>query len=99
MGICGWMGRAEQTAGTSGCSVARKRTQPAPFGTVARESDIAIRDAEIDVMTIRIETRADNHALHVGTVLVTLKLRGTVVSVPPGSISNAKRIRGRHRFD
>ena len=55
---------------------------------VGRARVIASRDGEMDVMTVQIETRASNPKLYEGTILDTLKLRGKVELVPPGTLPN-----------
>ncbi|MEZ5752773.1 MAG: phenylacetate--CoA ligase family protein [Paracoccaceae bacterium] len=88
--IKGWMGRADQTTKIKGMFV--RPEQVAAFVSrheeVARARVVATRDGEMDVMTVRIETRASNPGLYEGTILDTLKLRGKVELVPPGSLPN-----------
>jgi phenylacetate-CoA ligase len=90
MRIKGWMGRADQTTKIKGMFV--RPEQVAAFVSrheeVARARVVASREGEMDVMTVRIETRASNPALYEGTLLDTLKLRGKVELVPPGSLPN-----------
>ncbi|PWE29576.1 AMP-dependent synthetase [Pararhodobacter marinus] len=88
--IRGWMGRADQTTKIKGMFV--RPEQVAAFVShhdeVARARVIASREGEMDVMTVRIETRASNPALYEQSVLDTLKLRGKVELVPPGTLPN-----------
>ena len=88
--IKGWMGRADQTTKIKGMFV--RPEQVAAFVSrheeVSRARVIASRDGEMDVMTVRIETRAANPALYESTLLDTLKLRGKVELVPPGTLPN-----------
>ncbi len=90
MRIKGWMGRADQTTKIKGMFV--RPEQVADF--VARHSEvgrarvIASREGEADVMVVQVETRAANPALYEGTILDTLKLRGRVELVPPGTLPN-----------
>ncbi|PVH29215.1 phenylacetate--CoA ligase family protein [Pararhodobacter oceanensis] len=88
--IKGWMGRADQTTKIKGMFV--RPEQVAAFVSrhdeVSRARVVASRDGEMDVMTVQIETRASNPALYEGTLLDTLKLRGKVELVPPGSLPN-----------
>ena len=90
MRIKGWMGRADQTTKIKGMFV--RPEQVAAFVShheeVHRARVIATRDGEMDVMTVQIETRASNPKLYEGTVLDTLKLRGKVELVPPGTLPN-----------
>ena len=54
----------------------------------------------MDAMTVQIETRAANPALYEGSILDTLKLRGRVELVPPGSLPNdGKVIEDRRSYD
>ena len=88
--IKGWMGRADQTTKIKGMFV--RPEQVAAFVSrhqeVSRARVVATREGESDVMTVRIETRAANPQLYEGTLLDTLKLRGKVELVPPGSLPN-----------
>ena len=90
MRIKGWMGRADQTTKIKGMFV--RPEQVAAFVSrheeVARARVIATREDEKDVMTVRIETRAANPALYESSLMDTLKLRGKVELVPPGSLPN-----------
>ena len=87
MRIKGWMGRADQTTKIKGMFVRPEQVAAlvARHAEVHRARVIATRSGEKDVMTVRIETRAANPALYEETVLSTLKLKGLVELVPPGS--------------
>jgi len=88
--IKGWMGRADQTTKIKGMFV--RPEQVAAFVShheeVSRARVIASREGEMDVMTVQVETRAVNPKLYEGTILDTLKLRGKVELVPPGTLPN-----------
>ncbi|MFA5537605.1 MAG: phenylacetate--CoA ligase family protein [Gemmobacter sp.] len=102
MRIKGWMGRADQTTKIKGMFVRPEQVADlvARHTEVARARVIASREGEMDVMTVQIETRAANPALYEGTVLDTLKLRGKVELVPPGSLPNdGKVIEDRRSYD
>ena len=102
MRIKGWMGRADQTTKIKGMFVRPEQVAAlvARHDEVARARVIADRDGEMDVMTVRIETGAANPALYEGSVLATLKLRGKVELVPPGSLPNdGKVIEDRRQYD
>ncbi len=90
MRIKGWMGRADQTTKIKGMFVRPEQVAAlvAHHDEVHRARVIATRSGEKDVMTVRIETRAVNPALYEQTVLSTLKLKGQVELVPPGSLPN-----------
>lgn len=100
--IKGWLGRADQTTKIKGMFV--RPEQVAAFVSrheeVARARVVATRDGEMDVMTVQIETRAANPKLYEDTLLDTLKLRGKVELVPPGSLPNdGKVIEDRRSYD
>jgi phenylacetate-CoA ligase len=90
MRIKGWMGRADQTTKIKGMFV--RPEQVAAFVShheeVHRARVIATREGEMDVMTVQVETRAVNPKLYEGSLLDTLKMRGKVELVPPGSLPN-----------
>ena len=90
MRIKGWMGRADQTTKIKGMFVRPEQVADfvARHAEVARARVIASRDGEMDVMTVMVETRAGNPGLYEGSVMDTLKLRGRVELVPPGSLPN-----------
>jgi phenylacetate-CoA ligase len=88
--IKGWMGRADQTTKIKGMFVRPEQVAAfvAAHPEVARARIVATRRGEMDEMTVKVETRAANPALYEGTILETLKLRGKVELVPPGSLPN-----------
>jgi len=88
--IKGWMGRADQTTKIKGMFVRPEQVAAfvAHHPEVARARVIATRKGEQDEMTVKVETRASNPDLYAGTVLETLKLRGRIELVPPGSLPN-----------
>jgi phenylacetate-CoA ligase len=100
--IRGWLGRADQTTKIKGMFV--RPEQVAAFVShhpeVGRARVVASREGDMDVMTVLIETRAANPKLYEGTLLDTLKLRGKVELVPPGSLPNdGKVIEDRRSYD
>jgi phenylacetate-CoA ligase len=102
MRIRGWMGRADQTTKIKGMFVRPEQVAAfvARHAEVARARVIASREGETDVMTVQVETRAANPALYEPSVLDTLKLRGRVELVPPGSLPNdGMVIEDRRRYD
>ncbi|WP_050527605.1 phenylacetate--CoA ligase family protein [Pseudorhodobacter aquimaris] len=88
--IKGWMGRADQTAKIKGMFVRPEQVAAfvAAHDEVVRARVIATRKGEMDEMTVKVETRASNPALYEGSVMETLKLRGKVELVPPGTLPN-----------
>ncbi len=88
--IKGWMGRADQTTKIKGMFVRPEQVEQlvAHHEEIMRARVIASRDQDMDVLTVQIETRATNPALYEDTVMSTLKMRGKVELVPPGSLPN-----------
>jgi phenylacetate-CoA ligase len=84
------MGRADQTTKIKGMFVRPEQVAAlvAHHAEIHRARVIASRDGEKDVMTVQIETRATNPALYADTVMATLKMKGLVELVPPGSLPN-----------
>ncbi len=102
MRIRGWMGRADQTTKIKGMFVRPEQVAAlvARHAEIARARVIAERRGEMDVMRVQIETRAANPALYEGSVLETLKLRGQIELLPPGSLPNdGKVIEDRRHYD
>jgi phenylacetate-CoA ligase len=60
----------------------------AKHSEIARARVIATREGEADVMTVRIESEGGDAAGFAGSVTETLKLKGRVEIVPPGSLPN-----------
>ncbi|MEM1274323.1 MAG: phenylacetate--CoA ligase family protein [Pseudomonadota bacterium] len=90
MRIKGWMGRADQTTKIKGMFVRPEQVADlvARHPEVRRARVIADRDGEQDVMMVQVETAgADAEAL-AQTVVATLKLRGRVDLVAPGTLPN-----------
>lgn len=89
MRIKGWMGRADQTTKIKGMFVRPEQVA----ALVARHSDvtrarvIADRQGEMDVMTVQLET-AGHGGDYAASVMETLKMRGDVQLVAPGSLPN-----------
>ena len=88
--IKGWLGRADQTTKIKGMFVRPEQVAEfvARHEEVGRARVIATREGEMDAMTVQVESRASNPALYEGSVLETLKLRGKVEIVAPGSLPN-----------
>ena len=90
MRIRGWMGRADQTTKIKGMFVRPEQVAAlvARHPEIARARVIASREGEADVMTERIEAEGGDPARYADSVSQTLKLRGRVEIVPPGSLPN-----------
>ena len=90
MRIKGWMGRADQTTKIKGMFVRPEQVAAlvARHPEVTRARVIATRDGEMDMLTVRLESPADATDAYAASVADTLKLRGKVEIVPPGSLPN-----------
>lgn len=101
--IRGWLGRADQTTKIKGMFVRPEQVAAlvARHPEVTRARVIATREGEADIMTVEIEAKTtDAGAGYDVSVLETLKLRGKVVVVEPGSLPNdGKVIDDRRRYD
>ncbi len=88
--IKGWMGRADQTTKIKGMFVRPEQVADfvARHKEIARARVVASREGEMDVMTVQVETPATDAARYEGAVLETLKLKGRVELVPPGTLPN-----------
>ena len=86
--IKGWMGRADQTTKIKGMFVRPEQVAAlvARHDEVGRARVVASRQGEMDVMTVRIETEAEDTSIYESSVLSTLKLRGAVELVRPGEL-------------
>lgn len=90
MRIRGWMGRADQTTKIKGMFVRPEQVAAlvGKHSEIARARVIATREGESDVMTVRIEAAGGDAARYAVSVSETLKLKGRVEIVPPGSLPN-----------
>jgi len=86
--IKGWMGRADQTTKIKGMFVRPEQVAAlvARHDEVDRARVVASRQGEMDVMTVRIETEAQDTSIYESSVLSTLKLRGAIELVRPGDL-------------
>ena len=86
--IKGWMGRADQTTKIKGMFVRPEQVAAlvARHDEVTRARVVASRQGEMDVMTVRIETEAEDMSAYENSVLSTLKLRGAIELVGPGDL-------------
>jgi phenylacetate-CoA ligase len=102
MRIKGWMGRADQTTKIKGMFVRPEQVAAlvARHPEIARARVIADRDGEMDVMTVQVETTSDCLERVSLSVVDTLKMKGNVQIVPPGSLPNdGKVIEDRRSYD
>jgi phenylacetate-CoA ligase len=100
--IKGWMGRADQTTKIKGMFV--RPEQVAEFVArnehVARARVIATREGEMDVMTVRVESRGGDPEALGESVASIMKLKGRIEIVAPGSLPNdGKVIDDRRNYD
>ena len=86
--IKGWMGRADQTTKIKGMFVRPEQVAAlvARHDEIDRARVVASRQGEMDVMTVRIETEAEDTSIYESSVLSTLKLRGAIELVRPGEL-------------
>lgn len=86
--IKGWMGRADQTTKIKGMFVRPEQVAAlvARHDEVDRARVVASRQGEMDVMTVLIETEAEDTSIYESSVLSTLKLRGAIELVRPGEL-------------
>jgi len=90
MRIKGWMGRADQTTKIKGMFVRPEQVADfvAKHAEVKRARVIAAREGESDVMLVRVEAEGGNAKAYAASVAETLKLRGQIEVVAPGSLPN-----------
>ncbi len=90
MRIKGWMGRADQTTKIKGMFVRPEQVAAfvAKHAEVARARVVATREGEMDAMVVHIETPADDPGAYEASLLDSLKLRGRIELVAPGSLPN-----------
>ena len=90
MRIKGWMGRADQTTKIKGMFVRPEQVADlvAQHAEIGKARVIATREGEMDVMTVQIEAVGGDAAAFEASVAETLKLKGTVEIVAPGSLPN-----------
>lgn len=102
MRIKGWMGRADQTTKIKGMFV-----RPEQVAQLVEKHDeilkarvIATREGEMDAMTVKIESTAQDPAAFAKSVVEVLKLKGAVEIVPPGSLpKDGLVIEDRRKYD
>ena len=90
MRIKGWMGRADQTAKIKGMFVRPEQVADfvAKHTEVAKARVIATREGEMDAMTVQVEAESGNADIYAKSVAETLKLKGKIEVVAPGSLPN-----------
>jgi len=88
MRIKGWMGRADQTTKIKGMFVRPEQVAAlvAKHAEIAKARVIASREGEMDVMTVQIEAANGNSDTYAKSVAETLKLKGQIEIVAPGSL-------------
>jgi len=90
MRIKGWMGRADQTAKIKGMFVRPEQVADfvAKHAEVAKARVIATREGEMDAMTVQVEANGGDANAYAKSVADTLKLKGKIELVAPGSLPN-----------
>lgn len=88
MRIKGWMGRADQTTKIKGMFVRPEQVAQlvAHHAEITRARVIASREAEQDVMTVRIESASPDAEAYATSVAALLKLKGRIEVVAPDSL-------------
>ena len=90
MRIRGWMGRADQTTKIKGMFVRPEQVAALvdKHSEINKARVVATRDGERDVLTVQVEAANGHVNEFEKSVQETLKLRGNVVVVAPGSLPN-----------
>ncbi|WP_296426181.1 phenylacetate--CoA ligase family protein [Yoonia sp.] len=90
MRIKGWMGRADQTTKIKGMFVRPEQVADfvAKHPEVARARVIVTRDGEMDAMTVQVEAAGGDAAAYAASAAESLKLKGNIEIVAPGSLPN-----------
>lgn len=90
MRIKGWMGRADQTAKIKGMFVRPEQVADfvAKHAEIAKARVIATREGEMDAMTVQVEAEGGDADAFAQSVADTLKLKGKIELVTPGSLPN-----------
>ena len=85
MRIKGWMGRADQTTKIKGMFVRPEQVAQlvAAHDEISRARVVATREAEQDVMTVRIESASPDAEAYAASVAALLKLKGRIEVVAP----------------
>lgn len=88
MRIKGWMGRADQTTKIKGMFVRPEQVAQlvAAHDEITRARVVATREAEQDVMTVRIESSSPDLEAYAASVAALLKLKGRIEVVGPDSL-------------
>jgi phenylacetate-CoA ligase len=88
MRIRGWMGRADQTTKIKGMFVRPEQVAAlvACHGEIVKARVIASRQGEQDAMAVKIEATGGDAEAFARSVVATLKLKGSVEIVTPGSL-------------
>ena len=86
--IQGWMGRADQTTKIKGLFVRPEQVADlvSSHKDIQRARIVATREGEMDVMTVKIETENNDTDAFNSSIVSTLKLKGNVELVSPGSL-------------
>ena len=86
--IKGWMGRADQTTKIKGLFVRPEQVADlvSSHKDIQRARIVATREGEMDVMTVKIETENNDTDAFKSFIVSTLKLKGNVELVSPGSL-------------
>lgn len=88
--IKGWMGRADQTTKIKGMFVRPEQVAQlvARHDEIVKARVIAGREGEMDIMTVQLETEAQEPGIFASSVVDVLKMRGKIELLAPGSLPN-----------
>ncbi|MFK7744285.1 MAG: phenylacetate--CoA ligase family protein [Roseobacter sp.] len=88
MRIKGWMGRADQTAKIKGMFVRPEQVASfvAHHDEVLKARVVVTRIGEQDAMTVQVEASGGDGGIYASTVADTLKLKGIIEVVAPGTL-------------
>lgn len=86
--IKGWMGRADQTTKVKGMFVRPEQVASlvARHDEITKARVIARREGDSDAMTVQIESTDGDVETYAASVVATLKLKGVIEIVAPGSL-------------
>lgn len=86
--IKGWMGRADQTTKIKGMFVRPEQVASlvAAVDGAERARVIAMREGDMDIMTVKVEGQGVDATALEAAIVATLKLRGKVELVSPGDL-------------
>ncbi len=90
MRIKGWMGRADQTTKIKGMFVRPEQVADfvAAHPEISKARVVATRVGDMDALTVQVEAAGGNTDAWAASVVATLKMKGRIEQVLPGSLPN-----------